>query len=151
MPVVLDTRQFPVGERAEAFSSALNTATFPAHADLHLDVPKPSARIQRWVLGPGIDVVLAVTTGHTLRRTARQVRKGSVDQLSLALALSGSSAGWIPPPAALFTPLPSGVRRDPQRVAPHPQPSPSEISLTGRSRDSASGRQPATVSLIASL
>lgn len=92
MPVVLDTGQFPAGERAEAFSSALNAATFPAHADLHLDVPEPSARIQQWALGPGIDVVHAVTTGHTLRRTARQIRGGSVDQLSLALTLSGSLA-----------------------------------------------------------
>lgn len=85
MPVALDTGHFPAGERAEAFSSALNAATFPAHADLHLDVPEPSARIQHWALGPGIDVLHAVTTGHTLRRTARHVRGSSACQLSLDL------------------------------------------------------------------
>lgn len=87
MPLVLDTSLLPARQRAEAVRAALGSSLAPAA----ISVAQPAqAKITRWSLGPGADLLHHVSAGHRLTRTSRHLQSDNPERISLGLPRSGA-------------------------------------------------------------
>lgn len=102
MALLLDTDSVPAAHRAEALRAAM-TATVPSDVDIDGRGDQVWARIHRWQLGTSAGLVHVASSGHRVRRTARHLRGGAEERISLAIQLTGR--GHLEhrdlPPAAL--------------------------------------------------
>jgi AraC-like DNA-binding protein len=89
--VLFDSSVLPSHERADAYDSALNSVIFPAMVRLGSDGGEAYARVEAWGLGGGIGVVQTVTSGQKLARTASQIRRAPMEDLSFGITLAGNS------------------------------------------------------------
>lgn len=91
MAVILDTAGLPRQDRAEAFYTAMMSASVPSrveHEDRHGDV---HARMDFWQLGTP-DLFRNEGSGIRLVRTSRHVRLGAPDRLALAVQEVGAGS-----------------------------------------------------------
>jgi len=91
MAVILDTADLPPDDRAEAFYTAMMSASVPSrveHEDRHGDV---HARMDFWQLGAP-DLFRNEGSGIRLVRTTKHVRLGAPDRLALAVQVVGTGA-----------------------------------------------------------
>ena len=89
MAVLLDTTVLPRSDRAEAFYTAMMSASVPSrveHEDRHGDV---HARMDFWQLGAS-DLFRNEGSGIRLVRTPKHVRIGAPERLALAVQVIGS-------------------------------------------------------------
>lgn len=89
MAVLLDTAGLPRHDRAEAFYTAMMSASVPSrveHEDQHGDV---QARMEFWQLGAP-DLFRNEGSGIRLVRTPKHVRIGAPERLALAVQVIGS-------------------------------------------------------------
>jgi AraC-like DNA-binding protein len=89
MALLLDTRDIPRQDRAEAVEAAVRFSGIPAvltHEDPTGDV---HARVETWDLGGGATFMRRVSSGITLTRTPEQLRASAPERLALSVLSPG--------------------------------------------------------------
>jgi AraC-like DNA-binding protein len=89
MAVILDTSTLTPGERTDALSEAMASASVPAATTPQHD-GQFYARLEAWPLGPGGALFRRRSTGVRILRTARQIRDNSADRIALTLISPGA-------------------------------------------------------------
>jgi AraC-like DNA-binding protein len=89
MAVILDTSTLTPGERTDALSEAMASASVPAATTPQQD-GQVYARLEAWPLGPGGALFRRRSTGVRILRTARQIRENSADRIALTLISPGA-------------------------------------------------------------
>src|SRR5215468_11157402 len=87
MAVLLDTALVPAHQRADAVRAALVDQLSPAA----VSVAEPAqARINHWLLGPGVRLIHSVAGPYRVTCTSRHLSSGVPERISLGLPVSGS-------------------------------------------------------------
>lgn len=88
MTLVLDTASLPVHDRVDALRAAMTSAVVPSRVEVGPG-DQVGARIQAWQLGNSASLAHVVASGHQITRSARQLRGGAQERISLAIQLTG--------------------------------------------------------------
>jgi AraC-like DNA-binding protein len=91
MAVILDTAALPRGDRAEAFYTAMMSASVPSRVEHEDPSGEVHARMDFWQLGAP-DLFRNEGSGIRLVRTSKHVRLGAPERLALAVQEIGSGA-----------------------------------------------------------
>lgn len=89
MALLIDTDAVPAHQRRDAVHAAMTSSVVPSRVEVTGWGTNVRARIHAWQLGPSASLVHVASSGHHLVRSARHLRGGGEERISLALQLTG--------------------------------------------------------------